>query len=182
MGEFQLEESSMKQITLLSNLKWVQPSAFRNDYELRAGDEVAASLRFRSAFGSFATGESADGCWTFKRVGFFQTRVTIRQCGEESDVATLKNNTWSGGGTLEFPNGRKLLVTTSFWQTSLQFTTDSGSPLVQFNTGGMIHLNATVDIDPAAADLTELPLIVLLGWYLVVMMHSDAAASAAIIG
>jgi hypothetical protein len=27
-----------------------------------------------------------------------------------------------------------------------------------------------------------LPLIVLLGWYLVVMMHNDSAASAAIIG
>jgi hypothetical protein len=83
---------------------------------------------------------------------------------------------------LEFAGGTKLLVTTSFWQTKLQFTTESGSPLVQFNTGGMIHLNATVEIDPAAEHVAELPLIVLLGWYLVVMMHNDAAASAAIIG
>jgi len=172
----------MKEITRSSDLKWVQPSAFKMDYELRAGDEVAARLRFRSAFGSFATGESADGCWTFKRVGFFQTRVTIRQCGEEADIATFKNSTWSGGGTLELAGGTKLLVTTSFWQTKLQFTTESGSPLVQFNTGGMIHLNATVEIDPAAEGLEQLPLVVLLGWYLVVMMYNDSAASAAIIG
>ena len=172
----------MKNITRSSNLRWVQPSAFRMNYELRAGEELAGELRFRSAFGSFATGESAGGCWTFKRVGFFQTRVSIRQCGEEADIATFTNNTWSGGGTLEFTGGAKLLATTSFWQTKLRFTTESGSPLVQFNTGGMIHLNATVEIDPAAEHLGELPLIVLLGWYLVVMMHNDAAASAAIIG
>ena len=36
-------------------LKWVQPSAFKMHYELRAGDELAATLRFRRAFGSFAT-------------------------------------------------------------------------------------------------------------------------------
>ena len=172
----------MKTITRSSDLKWVQPSAFRMDYELRAGDEVAARLQFRSAFGSFATGESAGGCWTFKRVGFFQTRVSIRQCGEEADIATFTNNTWSGGGTLDLTGGTKLLVTTSFWQTKLQFTTESGSPLVQFNTGGMIHLSATVEIDPAAERREDLPLIVLLGWYLVVMMHNDSAASAAIIG
>src|SRR6185295_20083036 len=152
-------------------LEWTQPRALKMQYELRADNEIVATLRFRSSFGSFATGESADGCWTFKRVGFFQTRVSIRQCGEETDIATFTNNTWSGGGTLEFAGGAKLLVTTSFWQTKLQFTTESGSPLVQFNTGGMIHLNATVEIDPAAERREDLPLIVLLGWYLVVMMH-----------
>lgn len=172
----------MKNITRSNNLSWVQPSAFRMDYELRAGNDVAAGLRFRSAFGSFATGESADGCWTFKRVGFFQTRVTIRECGEETDIATFTNSTWSGGGTLELTGGTKILATTSFWRTKLEFTTESGSALVRFHTGGMIHLNATVEIDPAAAELKDLPLIVLLGWYLVVMMHNDAAASAAIIG
>ena len=83
---------------------------------------------------------------------------------------------------MEFADGTKLLVTTSFWQTKLQFTTESGSHLVQFNTGGMIHLNATVEIDRAAERLEHLALIVLLGWYLVVMMHNDSAASAAIIG
>ena len=54
-------------------LEWVQPSAWKMQYELRAGDELIATLRFRSSFGSFATAESADGCWTFKRVGFWQT-------------------------------------------------------------------------------------------------------------
>ena len=45
------------------------------EYELRAGDMLAATLRFRSSFGSFATAEDGDGCWTFKRVGFWQTSV-----------------------------------------------------------------------------------------------------------
>ena len=99
-------------------LEWVQPSAWKMEYELRAGDELIATLRFRSSFGSFGTGESADGCWTFKRVGFWQTRVTIRGCGSDMDIAMFKNNTWSGGGTLELPDGRKVLATTNLWQTN----------------------------------------------------------------
>lgn len=46
-------------------LRWVKSDG----YELRDGDTVAATLRFRSMWGSLATAESADGCWTFKRVG-----------------------------------------------------------------------------------------------------------------
>ena len=163
-------------------LKWTQPSAFKMDYELHAGDELAATVRFRSLFGSLATGESGDGCWTFKRAGFFQTRVTIRVCGEETDIAVFRNNTWSGGGELELPGGRKVLVTTNLWQTNLEFTTESGEALLGFKSAGLIHLSAQVEIQQEAIGLAELPWMVMFGWYLIVMMQMDSAASAAIIG
>jgi hypothetical protein len=163
-------------------LKWAQPSAFTMRFELRKALELAGTLVFRSAFGSLATAEGADGCWTFKRVGFLQTRVSIRSCGDDHDLATFKNQTWSGGGTLELASGKKLLANTNFWSTSLQFTTETGDALVSFNTGGVFHLGAAVVVNPQAADMNELPLIVMLGWYLIVMMHSDQTASAAIIG
>lgn len=159
-------------------LEWVQPSAWKMEYELRAGDELLATLRFRSSFGSFATAESADGCWTFKRVGFWQTRVTIRRCGSDTDIATFKNNTWSGGGTLELPDGREILATTNLWQTNFEFKTEAGETLVRFKTGGLVHLSATVEIQPDAAGVPELPWVVMFGWYLAVMMYMDTASTA----
>jgi hypothetical protein len=159
-------------------LKWVQPSALKMQYELHASDELVATLHFRSTFGTFATAESADGCWTFKRVGFWQTRVTVRPCGADNDIATFNNNTWKGGGTLEFPNGRKFLATTNFWQTKLEFQNESGDSLIQFKTSGLVHLSATVEIQPNTLLLPELPLMLILGWYLIVMMYMDAAAIA----
>jgi hypothetical protein len=163
-------------------LKWVQPGALKMHYELRAADELAASLHFRSSFGSFATAESADGCWTFKRVGFWQTGVTVRHCGGNDDIAIFRNNTWSGGGTLEFPDGGRILASTNFWQTRFEFKTESGETLVEFETGGLIHISAIVEIKPGAVAMPELPLIVMLGWYLVVMMRMDSAASVVIAG
>jgi hypothetical protein len=162
-------------------LEWMQPSAWKMEYELRAGDELIATLRFRSSFGSFATAESADGCWTFKRVGFWQTRVTIRSCGSDMDIAMFKNNTWSGGGTVELPGGRKILATTNLWQTNLDFKTEAGATLIRFKTAGLVHLSAKVEIQPDAAGVPELPLIAMLGWYLAVMMYMDTAATVAAI-
>ena len=159
-------------------LKWVQPSVWKMEYELRADDELIATLRFRSSFGSFATAEGADGCWTFKRVGFWQTRATIRGCGSETDIATFKNNTWSGGGTLELPDGRKILATTNFWQTNFEFQTEGGVVLARFITGGIVHLSVTVEIQPDAAGMPELPWLVMFGQYLAIMMSMDAVSSA----
>ena len=50
----------MKRIANLvgQSLKWEQPSVLKMHYELRTGGgDVAATLQFRSSFGSFATAE-----------------------------------------------------------------------------------------------------------------------------
>lgn len=162
-----------------SQLAWSQPSARRQEYELRASGELAATLKFRSLFGSLATAESADGCWTFKRVGFWQQRVSVRHCGSDVDAATFTNNTWQNGGTLEFVNGRQFRATTNFWNTKFEFRTAADEPLVRLHYGGVFRLAADVEIYPAAFSMDELPVVVLIAWYLAVMLHRDAGAAAA---
>ncbi len=158
-------------------LKWGQPSAWKMEYELRADEELIATLRFRSSFGTFATAESADGCWTFKRMGFWQTKATIRECGSDTDIALFKNNTWSRGGTLELPDGRKLNASIKGWKTTFEFKSETDETLVRFKSGGFVHLSAAVEIPPEAAAMPELPWIVMLGWYLTVMMYVDTATT-----
>lgn len=161
-------------------VQWMQPSAWREAYELRAGEDVVATLRFRSAFGSFATAETADDCWTFKRVGFWRTRVTVRCCDAEQDLAVFHNNTWDGGGALELADGRRFLASTNTWLTRYEFRDEAGEPLLLFAIGGVFHQSAQVTIQPAAVRLDVLPLLLTLGWYLAVMMHQDGAAAAVV--
>jgi hypothetical protein len=159
-------------------LTWVQPHLLKSQYELRAGDVPLATLTRRSIFGSFATGESNEGCWTFKRIGFFQTRVTIRNRGRDSDIAVFKNATWSAVGTLEFPDRRRVLATTNFWQTNLEFKTEQNMLLFTFKIRGFIRSGATLIIEVPAAEMPELPWMVMLGWYLIIMMQEDDSAAA----
>jgi hypothetical protein len=161
-------------------LKWVQPSALQMEYVLQAGNTVAATLRFRSSFGSFATAESADGIWTFKRVGFWNPKVTIRAEGLDHDLAHFKNNTWHSGGTLELPDGRKFPANTNFWATKYEFKTEAGEPLVSYSAiGGVLHMSSAVTIPAHTLELAQMPWIVPLGWYLAVMMYMDSAAAVA---
>jgi hypothetical protein len=159
-------------------LRWTQPHALTQEFELLAGGVVGATLTFRGMFGSQATGRSRDGCWTFKRLGFIATRVSIRVCETEADLAVFRNSTWSGGGTLELPDGRKCPANCNFWQTRYEIRTESDSPLVTFSrVGGLFHLSSDVEIHPDAVAWPELPWLVMLGWYLTVMQHRDAAVA-----
>lgn len=161
-------------------LQWVQPQTLKMHYELRSNEELVAKLAFRSVMGSFATAESADGCWTFKRVGFFQTRATIRVCGSDAEIATFKNNTWSGGGALTLADGREFLVTTNVWQTKLEIQIASGEALIHLHTSGIWQNSATVTITQTGRQMPATPWMVMFAWYVVIMMQMDAGGAVAV--
>jgi hypothetical protein len=161
------------------SLKWTQPSTWKRSYLLGSGAEQVGRLEFTGMFGTLAKAETGDGCWTFKRVGFWQQRASIRACESDQELAAFRNNTWKDGGTLEFAGGRSFRATTNFWNTKFQFENADGAMLVHFDYGGMFHLSADVVVAPAAATLPELPVLICLGWYLAVMLQGDSAAATA---
>jgi len=159
-------------------MTWSQPDWKKGAYELHLGEARVATLRFRSMWGTLATGETAEGQWTFKRVGFFQNRVTVRALDSDADIGQFVND-WNMGGTLELPDGRRYRGNTNLWMTSFALKNESDQPLVSFRRiGGMASLSAAVDIEPAGAHVRELPWLLLLGWYVAVNLHQDAAMTA----
>lgn len=149
-------------------LKWTQPRASKKEYQLRAGDEVLATLHFPSSWRSMASAKHGDDCWTFKEAGHFWTHVDVRRCGDERVITSFKFKHWDTDGTLETPGGRSFRLRTNFWLDKSRFETESGEALVAFKAGGYCRYNAEVEIRPQAANLTELPLLLCLGWYLAV--------------
>ena len=167
-------------------LHWIQPKTFERWFELRVGESLFATLCFEKAFGTLATAESADGSWTFKRVGFLNPRVTVREVGAEANLAIYQPKFW-GDGSLEFPDGRVFhWKSTNFWGTQWGFA-DSGENLLFALKPGvdkpklsdLFKTQAIVEIDPRGRALAELPLLVLLGWYLMILHQDDAAATTA---
>jgi hypothetical protein len=164
------------------SLRWVQPSMMKMNYQLVRGDDVITTLRFKSLFGSLATVENADGCWTFKRIGFFRTREAIRACGSETEIAGFRNNTWKGGGTLEFQGGRRIVGTTNLWMTQFEFREASGESLMRFKYDSVWCTAATVGIQASALSAPETSWMVAFGWYFMVMMQMDASVVAVVPG
>ncbi len=83
-------------------LAWAQRGYCHGEYELLAGDEAVASLRWRGE--SLAIAETADGHWSFERPGYRRSRVSVRTVGSGTEIAAFNSN-WTGGGTLELAGG-----------------------------------------------------------------------------
>ena len=167
----------MKELAELvgQELVWSQPKATKRDYELRAGDDVIATLRFQR--GSLADAASGASHWTFKRAGFWQPRVTVRLAGAVEDMAVFRPR-WTGGGHLEFPDGRSLqLNSANFWQSRWVWQ-DKDNELINIKAHhGLLKAGGTVEILPASASDPNLALLVLLGWYLILLYAEDSSAA-----
>jgi len=163
-------------------LRWIQPRISKRLFELRSGEGTVATLSFRSAFGSFATARSAEGCWTFNRSGLWQTRATLRAEGGMADLAVFEPHAWSGGGTLKLADGRSILVTTNLWQTRIEFQLAEDHVLFRYRPEGFLRQESDLDIMPSLDGMRERTWLLLFGWYLVVMMRQDSTAYVAIVG
>ena len=162
-----------------ATLHWVQLRAIKHEFDLRSEDELCGTLLWKKAFGSLASATSSDGQWTFKRVGFLNPRVTIRQPGSDLDIAMFKPS-WTGSGVLEFPSGRRFQWEhKDFWRLEWTFQ-EAGQELLRFKSkASSLKMKVRVDLSPSVKNLPEASLLASLGMYLLVLMRDDSAAASA---
>jgi hypothetical protein len=174
--------------TVDKNLSWIQPKALNLLYELRTEDELFGTLTFPKTFGSLAKAETADGKWTLKRVGYFNTRITIRKFGQENDIAVFKPNIMATTGIVHFANENSYQWSTSnFWNTKFEFKDKNGTAVVMFNSGineprlkDWFKTQARVEILDDKHNIEELATLIMLGWYLIIVLQMDSSAGAVV--
>jgi len=167
-------------------LSILQPKAMERSFELRAGEERAGTLEFRSSRGSLAVARTAASAWTFKRVGSFSPRATARLEGSERDLVVYTPRWIGQSGEIAFESGERLhFAPAGFWGTRFALSDSTGQTLATFGPEPEAHrfsdhfrTQAIVSVDPAASARPDLCLLLLFCWYLVVLHHGDAAAVA----
>jgi hypothetical protein len=168
-------------------LYWVQPRAMARSFSLHSDEREFARLDFQSAFGSRTIAETAAQRWSFKRVGFFNPRVTVRRPDDETDLGVYQPR-WTGTeGLLTMAGGRTFhWKATNFWATRFAFLDSSGETLLEFKEGtqeghfsDLFKTQALVHISKSGWELAEIDLLAALGWYLLILYHEDAAGAAA---
>ena len=157
-------------------LHWVQPSIFRREYELRAGDILVARMEWVKFLGMVARAESGDGCWLFDRKGMWSPKIVVRTCGEETPIATFVEKWFGKKQPVVLPSGETLIVKSDLfgWKSTLETTT--GEPLVQVKRHGFFSGLYDVDLRRRGASYKEFPWLVMLLWYLVLQARRRAHA------
>jgi hypothetical protein len=174
----EMSKIMMKHLHEYPNLQltWKQSGCFQRAYELRAGEETLAAVRWEGMFSSQVMVETADGLWLFKRESFWGNQMAAYQLGangtsQQMQVATFKRN-WGGKGTLILADGRQFQWKhTRIWGDEWSWLDDNDLQLVRFK-------HKKVEIMPPASPLIELPLLVTFGFYLVKLREDEQAASA----
>jgi hypothetical protein len=154
-------------------LEWVQPSRGRRGYELRAGDDVFAWLRFPKMFGNLAIATVAEGACRLHKTGRLNVTVRIGPPDSDFDVAVFRGK-WDGPGTLTYRDRRDYRWENTNWShTDWEWTTGSSSmPLLTFR-------RRAVRIGSGAASHSDLALMACLGWYLRILQTDRIQAAAA---
>lgn len=153
-------------------------SACDRDWDFFSGSIKHATLRFGNAFGSRAIGETIEGRWSFKRNGFFNTFITVRRAGEEIDLAVMRREK-RDHYSVKFTNGRNFTMRKTK-RTSREFGMYDAQEtlLVAYDfESKLLGTVGTICIEAAATNLPERPILVLLGWYYLVLRDADESAA-----
>lgn len=168
------------------NLKWTQLKPFTRYHELRSDGGLYATLKWKKMFGSLAVGECSEGRFTFKRGGFLRPFVTVRKESSSSDLAVMRfrsgsvilNTVFGLSGVLEFEAGRRYAFNRlSFWKSRWAFVDEDGIPLVTFDRKMKGKPTANVAINVDFRQIPYLYILLVLGWYVIILDYEEAEAA-----
>ena len=170
----------MRRISALVDheIAWQQLPGLRSQFELRWGDDLVATIKLPKMLSSSAVFQCEEGSWTIERVGFLASKTVVRGGTSGAEIATFTARAWKGGGTVELSEGRKLELRMNIWKGTFEWVTVDGEPIVHMKGRGFLKYCVDVRLERSALKWPELPWLVALMFYQMIMMRRDSAAHA----
>ena len=147
-------------------LTWSEPERIGAPFRIRAKDREIGSLQFDRGHIDHAVGEIQGRRWILERSKAPQTQVTVREEGA-AEPAAVYTQGWTGRGTVSFSDGTEYCWNASHvWGTTWCFRKGGQeaslcvSELTPRRSGARVHICGD------SAKLPEMPVLLLLGWYL----------------
>jgi hypothetical protein len=169
-----------------SQLFWEQPKISQRNYILRSEEDTFGQLHFNSAFNTTAEATSGDEHWIIKQLGFLSDRISVQSKSSDVELANYLPD-WTGTvGEIQFSTGEKYCWgATNFIGTKFTISIVDSPELITYQSGtrrrkfsDLFKQQAQIVIAPDAWQIKELPILVSLGWYLVIVRMEDAAVIA----
>lgn len=138
-------------------------------WELRDANDVVARLEWQSAYQASAIGTTAEGRWSLRLEGFFRSWVTLKRL-DRDEPDSLFRALPSFNGKLELPDDRILSWDSNFWLTKWIWSASEGLEIMRMSRNLSLRTEGMLDWDPRMTGIDELPMLAILGWYLIVIV------------
>jgi hypothetical protein len=161
------------------DLVWSRPGVFARELRLEAGSERLAVLRWPKVLGTGAEGESMDGRWRIsgRRGGALNLGFVVKDAASDAEVAVMTRN-WRGRGEVRFASGASYTWDREgFWHPEHFWTSATGERLVTWRARIGWTIRYEMEVMEGARRLDELPVLVMLGTYVMAMMSRQRHAS-----
>lgn len=155
---------------------WNGTLGWKRSFRLTRDWLTYASLQWETASGAVALARTVGGMVTIERGSFSSSKIQLRDAASGRELGTFETG-WLEGGRLQLCSGRQWrwhmdARSMSRWS----FRDGTGRPMMQLFVQSMgLTPSGSIAIEPDAANLPELALLVALSWYLVVQTIDDSA-------
>lgn len=158
----------------VSELQWRQP-AVALTYELSGPAGTYARLELKKLASSRSTGVSSRAKFSFKRQGMLKSQLSVSLGDNPQPLAIYEPNFTGQKGILKYTGGQQVeFHATNFFKTEWQWLTPEGDGLLGFRMKGAGKPNAIVFIGDLAAQRVDLDLLLLLGFYILLLLREEA--------
>ncbi len=167
-----------------SDLVWRRPDPTRALYELASPSRgVLARLELVPARAGAARAEFGDAAWTFESTGALARHITILPEVATDPALRFDVAPETGDGVLALPEGREVYWVREqvrFPSVTWRWQDSQGRPLLTYVLASSLRdARCTVSPEPASVDIPQLDLLILLGWFVLVLRIRRTRASLA---
>jgi hypothetical protein len=149
------------------------------DYTVRSGEDVFGKIHVQNDMNLNAVAESCEGSWRFKKVWWPTPKVILHSTESNREVAFFRRTLHGKRKPLEFPYGQRFYWESAGFRLNRSiFKNRFGDLLLHFQrysspfTAMFIPRGSSsgiIEIENHALSLPELPMLTLLGCYLMIV-------------
>ncbi len=169
------EDLDIQELTWKKNGTW----SGMFDYTLQDADGSAvASIKRPNWWSTRIEIDAPGNRWSLERKGFWKHTIKITSLATD-DIAAVFHYRWNSEGHVEMADGRVYYWKShSIWGSRWAWTDADGKPLIGFHKAGVFVPRGELYFDAETETMRSVPLLVFLGWYLVLLHTMDSAAAA----
>lgn len=157
-------------------IKLIQPSFFKNYYELRCGDELLAEMNQPKFLSTNALTSGMFGQWEFYRPSFWRLDVAVREKYKELPIAKFVREGLKQKGIIELPKGERLNLIFRKFVFSFEIQNEMGFILVRFKKKFSFKTNIEIEIEKTSELINKYPWVILLACYIVIQIDRRSKA------
>lgn len=159
-----------------AGMTWRQPRPFVPEFELRRGATFFATLEFHGGAKLRADARAYDREWHLEQLGFLRRHVDMVDRRTQRSALTIRLPLLRDA-QLVTPTGRSYTGRAGWTAYTVKDATGETVVRLPYKMR-LVALEADVEITERAAELPELPELVVAGWFLAILSSPHAASAA----